>query len=90
MSGNFIHDIVLPEWADYGTNGIYMDEQTEGYTVKYNVLENACGVGMNRVGQNDYKKGTIYIDKKWNPAADAIKDNAGVIENFDVYAKLFY
>jgi hypothetical protein len=90
MSGNFIHDIVLPEWADYGTNGIYMDEQTEGYTVKYNVLENACGVGMNRVGQNDYKKGTIYIDKKWNPAAEAIKDNAGVIENFDVYAKLFY
>jgi hypothetical protein len=32
----------------------------------------------------------LWFDKKWNPAADAIKDNAGVIENFDVYAKLFY
>lgn len=90
MSGNYIHDIVLPEWADYGTSGIYMDEQTDGYTVKYNVLENACGVGMNRVGQNDYKEKTIYIDKKWNPVIDAIKDNAGINDNFDVYAKLFY
>ena len=90
MSGNYIHNIVLPEWADYGTSGIYMDEQTEGYTVKYNVLENACGVGMNRVGSNDYKEKTIYIDKKWNPVIDAIKDNAGINDNFDVYAKLFY
>ncbi len=90
MSGNYIHDIVLPEWADYGTSGIYMDEQTEGYTVKYNVLENACGVGMNRVGHNDYKDKTIYIDKKCNPVINAIKDNAGINDNFDVYAKLFY
>ncbi len=90
MSGNYIHDIVLPEWADYGTSGIYMDEQTDGYTVKYNVLENACGVGMNRVGQNDYKEKTIYIDKKWNPVIDSIKDNAGINDNFNVYAKLFY
>ena len=90
MSGNYIHDIVLPEWADYGTSGIYMDEQTDGYTVKYNVLENACGVGMNRVGTNNYKEKTIYIDKKQTPTIKAIINNAGNIENFDVYAKLFY
>ncbi len=90
MSGNYIHDIVLPQWADYGTSGIYMDEQTDGYTVKYNVIENACGVGMNRVGTNNYKEKTIYIDKKQTPTIKAIIDNAGNIENFDIYAKLFY
>lgn len=90
MSGNYIHDIVLPEWADYGTSGIYMDENTEGYTVKYNVLENAYGVNMHLVGHNEYKDKTMYVDKKWNPVAEAIKDNAGINDNFDVYAKLFY
>ncbi len=90
MSGNYIHDIVLPEWADYGTSGIYMDEKTEGYTVKYNVLENAYGVNMHLVGHNEYKDKTMYVDKKWNPVIDAIKDNAGINDNFDVYAKLFY
>lgn len=90
MSGNYIHDIVLPEWADYGTSGIYMDEQTSGYTVKYNVLENACGVGMNRVGENNYNQKTIYIDAERNYTVKSIIDNAGVIDNFDVYAKLFY
>ncbi len=90
MSGNYIHDIVLPEWADYGTSGIYMDEQTDGYTVKNNVLENACGVGMNRVGNNNYKEKTIYIDAERNYTINSIIDNAGVIDNFDTYAKLFY
>ncbi len=90
MSGNYIHDIVLPEWADYGTSGIYMDEQTSGYTVKYNVLENACGVGMNRVGENDYDNKTIFIDAKRNTKVKNIIKNAGNIDNFDVYAKLFY
>ncbi len=90
MSGNYIHDIVLPQWADYGTSGIYMDEQTSGYTVKYNVLENACGVGMNRVGENDYDNKTVYIDAKRNATVKSIIDNAGINDNFDVYAKLFY
>lgn len=90
MSGNYIHDIVLPEWADYGTNGIYMDEQTSGYTVKNNVIENAYWVGMNQVGENDYHKITNYIDAKHTPAVKAIMENAGNIDNFDIYAKLFY
>ena len=90
MSGNYIHDIVLPEWADYGTSGIYMDEGTSGYTVKYNVLDNSCGVNMHRVGENNYKKNTMYIDAKWNPIKDSIIKNAGINDNFDAYAKLFY
>ena len=45
---------------------------------------------MNRVGQNDYKDKTIYIDAKRNYKVKSIIDNAGIIDNFDVYAKLFY
>ncbi len=90
ISGNYIHDIYLPEWADYATSGIYMDEQTAGYTVKYNVIEHGWGVGRNRNGENDYKEKTIYIDKKQTSRIKAIKKNAGINKNFDVYAKLFY
>lgn len=90
ISGNYIHDITLPEWADYATSGIYMDEQTAGYTVKYNVIEHGWGVGRNRNGENNYKEKTIYIDKKWHPNIGPIKKNAGINKNFDTYAKLFY
>ena len=90
ISGNYIHDITLPEWADYATSGIYMDEQTAGYTVEYNVTEHGWGVGRNRNGENNYRENTIYIDKKWHPNITPIKNNAGINENFDVYAKLFY
>ena len=90
ISGNYIHDIYLPEWADYATSGIYMDEQTSGYTVKYNVLDHGWGIGMNRVGENDYKEKTIYIDAKWNPVKSSIIKNAGINDYFDTYAKLFY
>ena len=90
ISGNYIHDIYLPEWADYATSGIYMDEQTSGYTVKYNVLDHGWGVGMNRVGENNYKEKTIYIDAKWNPIKQSIIKNAGINDYFDTYAKLFY
>jgi hypothetical protein len=90
ISGNYIHDITLPEWADYATSGIYMDEQTAGYTVEYNVIEQGWGVGRNRNGENNYRENTIYIDEKWHPYIAPIKNNAGINENFDVYAKLFY
>ena len=90
ISGNYIHDIYLPEWADYATSGIYMDEQTSGYTVKYNVLDHGWGIGMNRVGENNYKEKTIYIDAKWNPIKSSIIKNAGINDHFDTYAKLFY
>ena len=84
ISGNYIHDIYLPEWADYATSGIYMDEQTSGYTVKYNVLDHGWGIGMNRVGENN------YIDAKWNPIKQSIIKNAGINDYFDTYSKLFY
>lgn len=83
MSGNYIHDVVLPAWADYATSGIYMDEQTSGYTVQNNVLENACGIGRNQNGENDYKEKTIYVDRARTGKIEKIIRNAGVRERFD-------
>ncbi|MBR6313822.1 MAG: right-handed parallel beta-helix repeat-containing protein [Clostridia bacterium] len=90
ISGNYIHDIHLPEWADYATSGIYMDEQTTGYTVKDNVIYHAWGVGRNRNGENNYQEKTIYIDKDRNVNAACIQKSAGISKYFDAYAKLFY
>ena len=90
ISGNYIHDIHLPEWADYATSGIYMDEQTAGYTVKNNVIYHAWGVGRNRNGENDYDEKTIYIDKDHSINAACIRKNAGISKSFDAYAKMFY
>ena len=90
ISGNYIHDITRPEWADYDTAGIYMDEQTAGFTVKDNVIENAPGVWRNRNGEDDYDEDTIYINKPRNIRAKQIKRSAGISGHFDAYAKLFY
>ncbi|MBR5409665.1 MAG: right-handed parallel beta-helix repeat-containing protein [Clostridia bacterium] len=90
MSGNYIHDIRLPAWADYATSGIYMDEQTSGYTVKNNVIENAWGVGRNRNGENDYQENTVYIDARQGLAVRSIKKNAGISKYYDAYERLFY
>ena len=84
MSGNYIHDITIPAWADYETCGIYMDEQTSGYTVKNNVLENAPIIWRNQNGTNNYNEKTIYIDKKRTVKIQRIIDNAGVRDDFDL------
>ena len=89
ISGNYIHDIELPDWADYATSGIYMDEQTAGFTVRDNVIEHAWGVGRNQNGENDYREKSIYIDKPNNLNAIAIKRSAGITKYFDAYAKLY-
>jgi hypothetical protein len=41
MQYNYLHDYVSSQWADYGSNGIYLDEQTAGYTVAHNAMVNA-------------------------------------------------
>lgn len=41
------------QWADYGCNGLYLDEQTSGYTIAHNVLINCpTNVAQNRAGTN--------------------------------------
>ena len=90
IAGNYIHDITLPDGADYATSGIYMDEQTAGFTVKNNVIWHAWGVGRNRNGENDYREKTIFIDNKRAPRTWWILLNAGRKKNFDIFSKLHY
>ena len=41
MEYNYVHDYGTSQWADYGDNGLYLDEGTRGYTVAHNVMVNA-------------------------------------------------
>ena len=75
--GNYIHDIELPDGADYATSGIYMDEQTAGFTVKNNVIYHAWGVGRNNNGENDYQEKKIFVDKRFGLRVRNIRRNAG-------------
>ena len=88
--GNYIHDINLPDGADYATSGIYMDEQTAGFTVKDNVICHAWGVGRNNNGENDYRENRIYIDRKWDPRARWIMANAGRKTCYGFFAKTHF
>jgi hypothetical protein len=50
---NYVHDYSCSQWADYGCNGLYLDEKTSGYTVAHNVLTNCpTNVAQNQVGTN--------------------------------------
>ena len=53
MQYNYLHDYQTTQWADYGDNGIYLDEQTSGYTVAHNAMVNApTNVVRNQNGQD--------------------------------------
>jgi hypothetical protein len=50
---NYIHDYACSKWADYGCNGLYLDEKTSGYTVAHNVMVNCpTNVAQNQTGSN--------------------------------------
>jgi hypothetical protein len=53
MQYNYLHDYQTSQWADYGSQGIYLDEQTSGYDIAHNAMVNApANVAQNRTGQN--------------------------------------
>ena len=53
MQYNYLHDYQTSQWADYGSLGIYLDEQTSGYTIAHNAMVNApSGVAQNAAGTN--------------------------------------
>jgi hypothetical protein len=50
---NYIHDFSQATWADYQIGGLYLDEQTSGYTVANNVSVNApTSILQNKNGSN--------------------------------------
>ena len=53
MQYNYIHDYACSKWADYGCNGLYLDEKTSGYTVAHNVMVNSpTNIAQNQTGSN--------------------------------------
>ena len=44
MLNNYCHDFDTSKWADYSINNLYMDEQTDGYTVAHNLLLNSPNI----------------------------------------------
>ncbi len=53
MEYNYLHDYQTSQWADYGDQGIYLDEQTSGYTIAHNAMVNApTNVAQNNTGTN--------------------------------------
>lgn len=52
-SENYVHDFSQSKWADYWIQGMYMDEQTAGFTVAHNVMVNApTSIFQNANGTN--------------------------------------
>ena len=53
MQYNYIHDYACSKWADYGCNGLYLDEKTSGYNVSHNVMVNCpTNIAQNGTGTN--------------------------------------
>ena len=72
MQYNYLHDYQTSTWADYGSLGIYLDEQTSGYTIAHNAEVNApTGVAQNNTGQN-----TITDTPASNPSS--VNSMAGI------------
>ena len=72
MQYNYLHDYQTSQWADYGDNGIYLDEQTSGYTIAHNAMVNApTNVVQNQTGQN-----TITDNPTTNP--QSVTSMAGI------------
>lgn len=74
MLYNYVHDYQTSSWADYGDNGLYMDEQTSGYTVEHNVMRNA----PTNIVQNKNGPDTV-MDNGTNPSmASSTVTSAGI------------
>lgn len=69
---NYLHDYQTSQWADYGSLGIYLDEQTSGFTIAHNAMVNA----PNAVAQNHAGTNTITDTPAANP--DSVKSMAGI------------
>ncbi len=72
MQYNYLHDYTTTSWADYGDQGIYMDEQTAGYTVAHNAMVNS----PNNVARNANGTDTITDTPAANPSS--VESMAGI------------
>ena len=91
MQYNYIHDYTCSKWADYGCNGLYMDEQTSGYTVAHNVMVNCpTNIARNQNGQDTVTDNSANPQGAQNTIATAgIEPAYADIKNLTVPAASF-
>jgi hypothetical protein len=91
MQYNYIHDYACSQWADYGCNGLYLDEKTSGYTVAHNVMTNCpTNVAQNQVGTNTITDNGSNLQGAQNTIATAgIESAYADIKNLTVPATSF-
>ena len=88
---NYLHDYAS-EGLDYGSCGIYLDEQSDGFSVKNNVHVQSYGrVNLNRVGSRNDISGNYFFEGDVNSDAydsfattkvQQIMDQAGAKDDF--------
>lgn len=83
MLNNYCHDFSTSTWADYSINNLYMDEQTDGYTVAHNVLLNSPDI----VHQNQNGPNMIIMDNGPNPTGATETMASAGIEPAYAYVK---
>ncbi len=76
MLNNYCHDFSTSQWADYSINNLYMDEQTDGFTVAHNVLVNSPNI----VHQNKNGSHMTITDNGPSPTDSAATIAAAGIE----------
>jgi hypothetical protein len=88
---NYIHDYTCSKWADYGCQGLYMDEQTSGYTVAHNVMVNCpTSIARNQNGQDTVTdNGPTPQDAQNTIATAGIEASYADIKNLTVPAASF-
>jgi len=83
IAENYIYDITLPAWADYGTCGIYLDECSDGFLVRENVILKAYGIALrgdsSLLNNYVYQSGISVVSARMQ----TIINQSGVQENFD-------
>ena len=91
MEYNYIHDYACSTWADYGCNGLYLDEQTSGYTVAHNVMVNCpTNIAQNKNGTNTITDNGANPSGAQNTIATAgIESTYADIKNLAVPAAKF-
>jgi hypothetical protein len=84
MEYNYVHDYSTSKWADYGSNGLYLDEKTSGYTVAHNLMVNSpTNIAQNQTGTN------TVTDNGTNPSgAQNTMATAGIEASYAAVKKL--
>ena len=65
VRGNIIRDIQQGDEPDTGRNGIYLDEQTEGWVVEGNLVVDCTHPTLNHMARRNVFRNNVFASKSW-------------------------